>query len=134
MKKLIITLVLISALLLVGCRTALEESMEQQIEADSELENVDIETSGSNVDPDEWCQAGAEWKFAGTTEEGDSSAKWTIEEKVSGRKYDGLCHVVYEGTGPTGQARMDYYFDEDGENGFIEWEINGQTFSSEWHK
>ena len=56
-----------------------------------------------------------------------------IEELVSGGKYDGLCHVVYEGSGPDGQARMDYYFDEEGENGFIEWEINGQTFSSEWH-
>jgi len=104
MKKIILTLLLISALLLVGCRSAVEANMEQQIEEGSDLENVDIETTG--FDSGEWCQAGSEWKFSGTNPEGDSSAKWTIEEKITSGKYAGLCHVVYRGTGPTGEARM----------------------------
>ncbi len=30
-------------------------------------------------------------------------------------------------------VKMDYWFDESGENGYIEMDVNGQTFVQEFH-
>jgi len=113
-------------LFLMGCAGP---AYKQTIETDEG--KVTIEgTAGS----DEWCQAGANWQWTGSAPEGDSTATWKIEELMTSGKYDGLCHVVYMADTPDGKTTVNYYFSEDGETGYMEMEINGQTFTQEWSK
>ena len=93
---------------------------------------VEIETSGVNTG--EWCEEGAEWKYAAEMETGTTNAKWTNEGMIESGKYGGLCHVVYTSSGPEGNAEMNYYFSEDGESGYFELDVNGQKIASEWSK
>jgi len=146
MKKILIICFLLTFLLLVlGCQKVAEEAMEAQIESetgqDAEVDisegKMTIETDEGRVeiegfDSDEWCQEGAEWNFASTTEA--ANAQWIIEGLMNSGEYSGLCHVVYTSEGPDGTARMDYYFAEDGETGYFEMDVNGQKMKSEWHK
>jgi hypothetical protein len=49
-------------------------------------------------------------------------------------EYAGLCHVIMSAQGAEGEVMTaDYYFSEDGESGYYEMEVNGQTFKQEWH-
>lgn len=85
---------------------------------------VTINQTGSNS----WCQAGTNWNYQG----GDGmTGEWKIKELVKGGQYDNLCHVNYVAEGTT----MDYYFSENGENGYYEMKLpNGQTMSQKWSK
>ncbi|MBT6775063.1 hypothetical protein HOA91_06875 [Candidatus Woesearchaeota archaeon] len=125
MKK-IILFSLILLIFVIGCA---EEQMEASSGEDVEVE---IETSGINTG--EWCEKGAEWKYAAEMETGTTNAKWTNEGMIESGKYAGLCHVIYTSTGPEGSAKMDYYFSEDGESGYFELDVNGQKIASEWSK
>lgn len=147
MKKLLILLTLLVLVFVVSCEKAMEEVIEHQIESESggdaevdmdsgsmtiETDEGTVEIESSGLDSDEWCKAGAQWKFKSTTAEGAGNAQWMIEGLMTSGKFDGLCHVVYTATGPDGDARMDYYFSEDGESGYFEMDINGQKMTSEW--
>ena len=136
-------------LFLIGCGKVAEEVAEEQMEASSgEDVEVDIEEGKTTIETDEgkveveysngntgeWCEAGAEWKYAAEMETGTTNAKWTNEGIVESGKYVGLCHVVYTSTGPEGSAEMNYYFSEDGESGYFEMDVNGQKIASEWSK
>ena len=48
-------------------------------------------------------------------------------------QYEGLCHIVMNFQGPEGEMVWDYYISEDGETGYLEMEMNGQTITQEWH-
>ncbi|MDD5605781.1 MAG: hypothetical protein PHR51_00365 [Patescibacteria group bacterium] len=75
-----------------------------------------------------WCQTGADWNYQGND---GQEGSWKIVELVSGGKYDGLCHVTFNGMG----TDMDYYFNEDGETGYVEMVMpNGQKVSQSWSK
>jgi hypothetical protein len=145
MKK-IILFSLILLLFIVGCA---EEIVEEQIETSSgeeveveiesgqttvETEDVKVEIETTGVNTGEWCEAGAEWKYATKMETGTTNAKWTNEGMIDSGKYDGLCHVIYTSTGPEGNAELNYYFSEDGESGYFEMDVNGQKIASEWSK
>ena len=81
-----------------------------------------------------WCPEGGSWDFQGTTDEGAATASWKIDKLMTSGEYEGLCHVVYTAEGPEGSIKMDYYFSEDGESGYVEMNINGQKISQEWSK
>ncbi len=83
--------------------------------------SVTVNTPGSNS----WCQAGANWNYQGND---GASGEWKIQELVQGGKYDGLCHVLFNGQG----MKMNYYFDQTGKKGYVESEVNGKIFSHEW--
>ena len=123
--KRIIALLLV--LFLVGCAGP---SYKQTYETDEGKVTVE----GSGFDSDEWCQAGANWKWSGTAPEGDAEATWKIKGLMTSGDYKGLCHVEYRAETPEGDMTMDYYFSEDGESGYVEMNLNGQTFSQEWSK
>lgn len=131
-----ISLVLSLAVLLlfvVGCQKATEEIIEQRIEAESNGEvNVEIESSGPTVN--EWCEAGAEWKMSATTEEGNARTHWIIQGLETSGEMAGLCHVLYTVESAEGEAKIDYYFEKGGEEGYMVMNMNGQTFKQEWHK
>jgi hypothetical protein len=142
-----IVVVLVSLLLFLGCESAAEESLESQIESETgkdaevdldkdkvtiESEGQKVEVEGSNLKGDEWCKAGSQWKMSSTGDEGSMNAQWLIEGLVSSGEYKGLCHVVYTAKGDQGNAKMDYYFAEDGKTGYYEMDINGQKIKSQW--
>jgi len=82
----------------------------------------------------EWCQAGSEWSFSSSTFNSDAFGKWIIDKYETSGQYAGLCHVVFTSEGPEGEVRLDYWFDEKAENGYIEIVTNNQTIKQEWHK
>jgi hypothetical protein len=137
--------------LLVGCATQVaEKATEAQIEAQTGGNaDVDINSGKMTVETDDakvtvetnakemkgWCDAGTQWKYAATTDQGNANAQWKVVGLMDSGEYKGLCHVVYEGTGPNGEkSTMDYYFTEDGESGYFEMNVNGQKFKQEWSK
>ena len=115
MKKTLFVILLLVSVLLIGCGT-------DKVTVTSEQGDVQVEATG--FDSDEWCQAGAEWKMTGTFEEGDTNAQWLIEGLMTSGEFEGLCHVIYTADTPDGEARMDYYFSEDGETGYFEMEMS----------
>jgi hypothetical protein len=148
-KGLLIVSLMVIALFAIGCEKALEEAMEAKIESETgENVEVDIDSGSMTVETDDgtlevtssglggdgWCEDGAEWSMASTGVEGTANAQWMIEGLMTSGDYQGLCHVVYTSTSPEGDARMDYYFAEDGETGYFEMNVNGQVMKSEWHK
>lgn len=130
MKKTIQTILLVlaafSVLLLIGCGpktvTFVTEEEGEQITVTAE--------EGVGVD---WCQTGANWKMTAAGEE-QAQAAWVIDKLETSGEYKGLCHVVYTVKESGGEEiYMDYWFDESGENGFVEMDINGQKIKQEWH-
>ena len=143
----------------IGCMTVTEVVTEEQLEKsmeDAGAENVDVDINDGGKEmtiktttddgdaevtvksdiknTDEWCAAGSNWNYAATTDEGNANAEWNIVGLMTSGEYDGLCHVVYEGTGPTGEkSTMDYYFSEDGESGYFEMNVGGQVIKQEWN-
>ena len=148
MKRILFLLVLLVVIALVGCQTAVEEAMENQIEAESggeaevdlddgsvhlETDEGEVDIKYSGMDGDEWCQEGAEWQMSATTDEGNSNAQWLIEGLINSGEYSGLCHVLYTAETPDGDVQIDYYFSENGESGYFEMNVNGQVIKNEWH-
>ncbi|MBT4539524.1 hypothetical protein HOI26_06100 [Candidatus Woesearchaeota archaeon] len=131
MKKLLVIGILLSALLIFGCQQVTEESLEQQIEEEI---GGDMEITAPTAAPDDWCQTGAEWKWSGDTEGQQVNAEWHIEGLISSGEFAGLCHVVYSTSTSEGPSTIDYYFNEDGSEGYFEMNVNGETFTQEWHR
>ena len=120
----------IALVLLVGCGQS--TTYEKTIETEDGKATI---TATTNAAEDEWCSEGANWQYSGDTPDGAANAEWKIEKLMTEGKYEGLCHVVYTAQDPSGKdIKMDYYFSEDGESGYMEWDINGQKMSNEWHK
>ncbi|PIN76942.1 hypothetical protein COV17_00270 [Candidatus Woesearchaeota archaeon CG10_big_fil_rev_8_21_14_0_10_36_11] len=105
---------------------------ETTVEIEGPTGSVVVESSG--FDGDDWCQDGAEWKYAATTADGAANAQWIMKGLVSSGQFAGLCHVEYTVTSAEGNVKMDYYFSENGESGYYEMDINGQKYVSEWSK
>ncbi len=135
--------------LLMGCTTQIaEDKAEAQIEAQTGGNaDVDIGSGKMTVETDEgivkvetnaqdmkgWCDAGTQWKYAATTDQGNANAQWNIAGLMDSGDYKGLCHVVYEATGPNNEkTTMDYYFTQDGKSGYFEMNVNGQKIKQEW--
>ena len=81
----------------------------------------------------EWCPEGGDWTMTVTGTETTGEATWKVDKLITEGEYAGLCHVVYTATTPEGEMTMDYYFNEDGTEGYYEMEVNGQTITQEWH-
>lgn len=103
--------------LLVGCGSS-TDGLEgtYNVEADDGSQTtVTYDMADASGD---WCKAGAEWEAshmaAGTGME--TNAKWLIEGLTS----EGLCHVVYTMETEEGTTKMDYYFNEEGTEGYFE--------------
>ncbi|MEE8402105.1 MAG: hypothetical protein V3R86_08145 [Candidatus Hydrothermarchaeaceae archaeon] len=110
-----------------GCT---EGKTETQVRTDEGTVKI-TGTAGEN--PDDWCPEGGNWGMKSTGMEEDVSATWKIDRLVKSGKYSGLCHVIYTMKTSEGDTKIDYWFDESGENGFIEMDLNGQKISQEWH-
>ncbi|MBN1275302.1 hypothetical protein JXA12_03340 [Candidatus Woesearchaeota archaeon] len=78
-----------------------------------------------------WCQEGAEWTMTSAAE--GANAQWIVDRLEKSGEYAGYCHVIYKATSPDGDLRMDYWFDESGENGYYEMDVGGQKIKQEWH-
>lgn len=134
-------LILFVALLLVAtaCKTTIENEdgtvtmtgNEEEYNAVIETEDGEVEISGT-AGTDSWCQEGAAWNMNAEMAEGDMTADWTIDKLETSGDYEGYCHVIYTSTTPEGEVVMDYWFDESGEKGYYEMEINGEKFKQEW--
>ncbi len=111
-------------LLLVGCGPE-----EVTITIEDEGEEVVVTGEGG---VGEWCQAGANWEMTATGED-EAQASWIIDKLETSGEYEGLCHVVYTVTEDGEEMRMDYWFDESGENGYVEIDVGGQKIKQEWH-
>ncbi len=88
-------------------------------------------TAGSKAD--EWCPEGGDWKMQTTGVQGEATATWKIDKLEKSGKYAGLCHVIYTAQTPEGEMKIEYWFDENGENGYMEMEVGGQKITQEWH-
>jgi len=131
MKKfLIVGLILISVLLLIGCKKGEVDSVSMTVETE---EGEQTTTVTGDAGSDDWCPEGGNWQMTSTGVEGDTSATWKIDKLEDSGKYAGLCHVVYKAETPEGDSEINYWFDEDGKNGYYEMDINGQKISQEWH-
>lgn len=93
---------------------------------------VEIETNMKDVQEGDWCPAGGEWKMTATGQD-MTEANWKIDKLITSGEYAGLCHVIYTVQTPEKEIKMDYWFDETGENGYYEMEMNGQKVKQEWH-
>ena len=143
-------LVLVVSLLVIGCSEVAEKSTEAQIkeeigkdvDVEATKDKIDVksdkgkvEVTGNNLDNNDWCKEGAEWKMQATTKEGDTNAKWLIKELVTSGEFAGLCHVDYTINGPDNTVtKVEYYFSKDGEKGYMMIDANGQKFKQEWSK
>ena len=126
MKKYLILLAVLT-LLLVGCTSTADmiyDNGEGQV-------TVDYDTS--NADMDSWCAAGAEWSgdYQATAGVGqDVSAEWMIQGLVEEGDLAGFCHVVYTMETDEGVISMEYYFNEDESEAYIEMvSPDGSTFT-----
>jgi uncharacterized protein YceK len=142
MKRVILYFILVSVLLLGGCGTTTVtdsgkvttgqsgNTVTTTVETD---EGKQTTTVTGEEGADSWCPEGGNWQMESTGAEGDASATWKIDKLETSGEYKGLCHVIYTVDGPDGKMVMDYWFDESGENGYYEMEINGQKIKQEWH-
>jgi ABC-type glycerol-3-phosphate transport system substrate-binding protein len=106
-------------------------NMETTIETEEGEQTVKI--TGTGMSEDEWCPEGGDWEMQSTGASGDATATWQIDKLVTSGEYSGLCHVIFTATTPEGTTKIDYWFDESGENGFFEMDVNGQKITQEWH-
>ena len=126
---------IMAMLLLAGCQSSVtgqvtadtKDTVHQTIETD----NGTVQISATEGQNDSWCQTGAQWSMNAPSQGQD--AQWTIDKLETSGEYKGLCHVIYTANTPDGKMRMDYYFDESGDNGYYEMNIGGKTIKQEWH-
>ncbi|MBD3314106.1 hypothetical protein GF345_06700 [Candidatus Woesearchaeota archaeon] len=156
-KAITLICVVTLAILIAGCQSAGDKTGDTEMESGSESDtgqdadgdidsssgemtidtddgSVEINTNMQDVEEGDWCPEGGEWTMAASETEGDSSAEWKIDRIITSGEYEGLCHVIYTAQTPEGEMKMDYYFDESGENGYVEMDMNGQTVKQEWHQ
>jgi hypothetical protein len=128
MKKLLLILVAVSVLL-VGCSGQVQD-IDYTDEQGGQV-NVDFDTS--NADMDSWCAEGAEWTGSYVASQGvgqDLNAEWTIDGIVEEGEFAGFCHVIYTLETDEGVMEMEYYFNEDETEAYVEMQgPDGSTFS-----
>lgn len=129
-KAILLVLALFSIFFLAGCQKAIEESAEKSIESETG-QDTEVDITGTSGEGPDWCREGEEWGIT-STQQGEN-IHWIIQGLKTSGKYEGLCHVVYTRETEEGTEKIDYYFSEDGESGYVEMESNGQTFTQEWH-
>lgn len=157
MNKTIVLGVVLALIFLAGCQSAADKAAEKNAENQIKAEtggnaNVDIDSSEGrmNIETDngsveintnmkdvkegDWCPEGGEWTMAASGTQGDTSAEWNIDRIMTSGEFAGLCHVVFTTQGPNGEMNVDYYFNENGESGYMVMNQNGQTIKQEWHK
>lgn len=123
-KGLILVSLLVAIIFIVGCSNG-AETTEQTVETEDGDVKIETTTTG-----DDWCSPGSNWQTTST----DGSASWVVDELVTSGKYAGYCHVIYTSNADGEEVRMDYWFDESGDNGYVEMEVNGQTIVQEYHE
>lgn len=130
--------ILIILILMVGCQ---KQTFETGADVDNQHTEINIKDESMDgkievdvIESDSWCKAGSQWKFAGATDQGAQTGSWKILELVKTGKYAGLCHIIWEAQNIEGSTKMEYYFSENGENGYYEIDVNGQKIAQEWHK
>ena len=135
-KSIIFGVVVICLFLLTACGTPSydvdDSEMETVIHADDGDQEVTIKTNVDVDNEDDWCPEGGVWEMTASTDEGDTSAEWIIDKLETSGEYAGYCHVIMTAEGPEGDAKIEYWFDETGESGFMKMDINGQSFTQEW--
>jgi hypothetical protein len=126
--KRMISILLIATLLLAssGCGGG-EKTDTVTVKTEGGEQTTTVTMTGGTGE--EWCEAGTDWTMQTTGVQGDASATWKIVGLETSGKYAGLCHVIYTSQSPDGKVTMDYWFDETGENGYFEMEVNGQKIS-----
>ncbi|MBT5023588.1 hypothetical protein HOK51_02365 [Candidatus Woesearchaeota archaeon] len=149
MKKILIILIMLTIVMfIIGCGTStkvvdkkMENDIESQTGKDAEINTKEgsytVETDqgvveGSGLNSDDWCKAGANWKFTGSDAQ-TGNAQWVIEGLEKSGDYKNLCHVRYTAETPQGDTVMDYYFSENGKSGYYEMNTNGKVMKQEWH-
>ncbi|MBD3319399.1 hypothetical protein GF342_05840 [Candidatus Woesearchaeota archaeon] len=90
--------------------------------------------TGGVVANSDWCDPGKEWSWSGSSPDGNVDAQWIMQGIQTSGKYAGLCHVEYTVEGPDGNAVVDYYFNEEGDDGYMVMTMNGEEFAQEWHR
>ncbi len=138
MNKIVLFVFISMAVIAVsGCTGEVGVSQEREVEDKTETEiktdEGTVKITGTAGESSDWCHEGGDWEMTTTGMEGDMSATWKIDKLETSGKYEGLCHVIYTVTSPEGDTRMDYWFDESGENGYVEIEMGGQKITQEWH-
>jgi major membrane immunogen (membrane-anchored lipoprotein) len=118
-----IALLIVIAGLLVGCGPT-EEAEEETTAEDTTTVTTTTTTEEGEV---------TDWTVTVTGTETTGEATWKVDKLVTSGEYAGLCHVIYTSTTPEGEMTMDYYFNEDGTEGYYEMEVNGQKITQEWH-
>ncbi|MBW2999287.1 YgdI/YgdR family lipoprotein [Candidatus Woesearchaeota archaeon] len=130
MKKLILALAIVSILLLAGCGPEAEDTEErgETVTVISEQDGEEVVVTTTEGD-DSWCAAGSSWHMTGPD---DTTGCKVIRLETSG-EYRGLCHVICTMMAADEEVEWKYWFDESGDNGFVEMDINGQKIKQEWH-
>jgi hypothetical protein len=105
------------ALLLVGCGSpAVSDGSYSLTNEDGSVTTIDYDLGNS----DSWCAKGAEWSSShAALDDSSVDATWMVEGFATG-DYEGLCHVVYTVESVEGEITMDYYFNEDETQGYVE--------------
>jgi uncharacterized protein YceK len=127
MKKILIML-LVFSILIFGCAKTAERTVTTTTEDGQQTTTV-TGTAGA----DDWCPVGGNWEMTSTGAEGEMDAEWKIMGLETSGKYAGLGHVLYTVDSPQGDMTMNYWFEESGEDGYVEMEMNGQKITQEWH-
>ncbi len=132
MKTIVLILIAVLALALVGCAktTVTNNGVTSTIETNDGQQTT---TVTGNAGDDGWCPEGGNWQMQSEGTQGSSEAEWKIDKLETSGEYSGLCHVIYTAKTPQGDIKMDYWFDESGENGYYEMDMNGQKIKQEWH-
>jgi major membrane immunogen (membrane-anchored lipoprotein) len=105
-------------------------TFETKVETEEGEQTVKI-TGTAGEKADEWCPEGGDWSLQGTGAGGEVTATWKVDKLITNGKYAGLCHVIYTAKNPEGEIKADYWFDESGERGFYEMNLNGQKITQE---
>ena len=142
MKK-IIVLILILAIVSIGCQQTAEKPFEK--EAEPEPQKVQEVKSQIKFSVGNETKEKLEIMAKQDSESGDleiepveptmeASAQWKIQGIMDSGDYAGLCHVISVTQTPLGDTTIDYYFAEDKESGYFEMKLpNGQVVKQEWH-
>ena len=139
MKKIILAIALLVVIVaLVGCGAETTTTVETEGDTTTTTtttttDDGDVTTTITGTEGAEgWCPEGGDWTMTveGTTE---GQATWKVDKIIDGGQFDGLCHVIYTAEGPEGEIIIDYYFNEDGSEGYFEMDVNGEKITQEWH-